>query len=119
MMATYTLQDGVLLYREQKSLWVLCPEHGKVVPQTEMVRNFDGEMLLRPTPTRHWRKSFCSVCGEPADNKQYRLTQSKRDNGRCDARCLEATGDECSCRCLGKMHGSGLAKDSSVPVAWR
>ena len=114
MNPAYTLQDGVLLYREEKSLWVLCPKDGKVSPQTEMVRNFDlegepfgGEMMLRPSPSLFWAKLLCSVCGQLAPKQEYRLTKSKRDSGRCDARCLEATGDECSCRCLGKCHGGG------------
>ena len=30
--------------------------------------------------------------------------------GRCDARCYNATGDECTCICGGMNHGAGLQR---------
>ena len=102
MLPTFTLQDGVLVYRSSQSYWVICHEDGKVPPMTEVDPNWG----LRPM-TAGWKRYYCSICGKPGQAKVYKLTVSKRGHGECDRRCLEATGDECNCRCLSRCHGAG------------
>lgn len=47
-------------------------------------------------------------CGDHWANLQRVTEGTKKSKHECGARCTNATGPNCDCRCKGRMHGSGL-----------
>src|SRR3989337_897184 len=108
-MAPY-INLGDRMHPWQRAVWVDCPDCGRVPPRLAD----DGHPVSAGGFGHNEWWLNCSGCYRKLPARIVRLTQRKSRSIKCDARCLNATGDLCNCPCLGGCHSQGTCTCKEV-----
>lgn len=96
--------------RTSKIYFATCPIMGRTV-QLKAVFHKGADAVAKNF------RGTCPICAKAHKVDRIIRRPLEASNHECDARCLQAKGEHCQCKCGGENHGTGGLEIVSMGVA--